>query len=243
MDYSKRFLVGIGLLLLVIISSIVVVLIWLNSDSGSLEITFIPERMNTAPDETGWFLVEIDSSRPLTDYDIDLQTNVSIETDYTYWSQTPLLEIFLYPDSSHVDSCIEVNVTFSSSRLVASDVAFLEVLNWSLGELSQVIEKRDVFIEYLAANYPELGINDTTSWTPIYNGAGILVVGHYLFKSDIWELELDWHVMIAPHDWVKVYLRKRADVQPSWAGMIESWSSDNHTIIEVEPPTDIYRPM
>ena len=25
--------------------------------------------------------------------------------------------------------------------------------------------------------------------------------------------------------------------------MIESWSSDNHTIVEVDPPTDIYRPM
>jgi hypothetical protein len=242
LKYSKRSLTGIGLLLIVITSS-VVVLIYLNSNIERLEISFLPEYMNSAPGETGWFLVEINSTRQTTDIEIDIQTNVSIETDYTYWSQTPLLEIFLYPDSSHIDSCIEVNVTISSGALVAHDVASLSVLNWSFGELTEVIEKRDVFINYMAINYPELGINDSTSWTPIHNGAGILIVGHYLFKSDQWELEIDWHVMIAPHDWVKGYLRHRAEVQPSWAGIIESWSSDNHTIIEVEPPTDIYRPM
>jgi len=242
MNFSNRLLAGIALLIIVIASSFAVVL-YLNSSSDKLDITFIPEHMNSSPGETGWFLVEIDTTRQMTDYDIAIQTNASIETDYTYWPQTPLLEVFVYPNSSHVDSCIEIDLTLSSGALVVQDYAFLHVLNWTFEGLSEVIEKRDVFIGHLADSYPEFGINGTTLWTPIYNGAGILVVGHYLFKSSQWEMEIAWHVMIPPYDWVQVYLRPRAEVQPSWAGMIESWSTDNETVVEIDPPLEIYRPM
>ena len=242
MSASKRLSVAI-VLLIVIFSSFAAVLIYLNVGSARLDISFIPDRLNSSPGEIGWFLVEIDTSEEITTYELDIQTNTSIDTDYVYWPQTPLLEVFLYPNSSHIDTCIEVEVTLSVGDLIAHDSAFMLVWNWTFEGVEEVIEKRDVFIDYLAANHPELGINETTSWTPIFNCAGILIVGHYLFKSSQWEMEIAWHVMIQPYDWVQVYLRPRAEIQPSWAGEIESWSTDNQTIMEIEPPAEIYRPM
>lgn len=241
MSDSRRWPVFV-VLLIVISSVFAVVLISLTSNSETLNIDFIPDHSNTSPGGTGWFIVEIDATEEIATYDVAIQTNTSIETDYEYWSQTPLLEVFIYPNTSHIDMCIEVEVVFTWGELVASDSAFLYVLNWTFGELSEVIQKRDVFIDHLASTYPELGINQTTSWTPIWNGAGILIVGHYLFKSTYWEMEIAWHVMIAPHDWVQVYLRPRAEVQPSWAGKIDSWTTDNETVVEMELPSEIYRP-
>jgi hypothetical protein len=100
---------------------------------------------------------------------------------------------------------------------------------------------RNVFINFLEARHPDYGINGSMTWTPIYNAPGILVVGHYLFLSDCWEMEVAWHTMIPPHDWVRVYIRSRSAIRPSWAGQIESLSSMNYTISETTPPMQIYR--
>ncbi len=237
---SRRWIVGVVLLIL-LSSGFAGLFLYLNTNPDRLAINFIPEHTNSSPGEIGWFLVEIDAVDEISTYDIAIQTNVSIETDYKYWPQTPLMEVFVYPNSSHIDMCIEVEVSFTSGELVAHDTAYLYVLNWTFEGVSEVIEKRDVFIHYLETTYPELGINSSTSWTPIHNGVGILIVGHYLFKSTNWEMEIAWHVMIAPHDWVEIYLRPRAEIQPSWAGKIDSWSTDNQTVLEMEPPSEIYR--
>lgn len=239
MNRSIRVLVVSALLLVVCMSSLAVIL-FMNSQRVS--ISFVPERANTTPGETGWFLVEIEASRDIVTYEVAIETNASVDTDYTYWPDTPLLEVFVYPNESHVESCIEIEVTFSSDGVAAHDTAFLCVLNWTFEELEEVIERRDVFIDFLAANHAEFGIDNATVWTPIYNCAGILIVGHHLFKSAEWEMEVSWHVMIAPHDWVTVYLRHRGEAAPSWAATIESWSTDNQTVLETTPPTEIYRP-
>ncbi|MFX1368701.1 MAG: hypothetical protein ACFFAY_08900 [Promethearchaeota archaeon] len=240
MNYSNRTIAGIGLLV-ILIGSVAAAIFYMNIGSPNLDIEFIPNEINTAPGEVGWFIVAIETNVQTTAYDVSIQTNTSIESNYTFWPEAPLLEVFLYPNSSHIDSCIEVEVSLSSGELVSHDTAILNVLNWTFEQLPAVLEKRDVFINFLSANFPELDITATTPWTPIYNGAGILIVGHYLFKSSEWEMEISWHVMIQPHDWVQVYLRNRAELQPSWAGKIESWGSDNHSVVEIDPPDEIYR--
>ena len=70
-------------------------------------------------------------------------------------------------------------------------------------------EMRDRFIPWLAENHPELGIDETTAWDGTIVKPHWLVVSHYLFFSDEWELHVSWHVMIAPYDWARVELRRR----------------------------------
>ncbi|TFF95588.1 hypothetical protein EU546_03025 [Candidatus Thorarchaeota archaeon] len=240
MNRTSRHVGGIAVLLVVLVSSIAV-LVYLDSGSNSLEIRFVPDHLNTVPSEVGWFLIEIDTVGPLPDLTISIDANTSIETDYEFWEQTLLLEVFVYPNSSHIDHCIEIEATLSSGGVTTRDTAKLDVLNWSAAELPPVVEMRDVFVDFLSAQHAEFGVNDTVSWTPIYNGAGVLVVGHYLFRSDQWEMSVSWHVTIQPHDWAQTYLRHRSVLQPSWAGKIESWGSENHTVYEINTPETIYR--
>ncbi|TFG33199.1 hypothetical protein EU527_08605 [Candidatus Thorarchaeota archaeon] len=241
MKPSNRLVLGVSLSLIVVVSVLGIVLMSMNS--GQLTIEFVPDHLNTIPDDVGWFLVEITTNRELTECDIEIHTNQTVETDYVYWAQTKLIEVFVYPTASNLEQCIEIELTLTSGSMTVKDVALLYVLNWTSCELPYAAEMRDVFVDYLSENCPEFGINETTEWIPIYNTAGILVVTHYLFMSEQWEMEVAWHVMIAPSDWVHVYLRQRCNLEPSWGGEIVSWSTDNKTINEVDPPLEIYRAM
>lgn len=96
------------------------------------------------------------------------------------------------------------------------------------------------FITWLAANRPDLGITAATKWegTP---GSWVLVVNHYLYFSTDWELNLAWHVMIAPDDWSRIALRKRgSEVAPSLAFEISSVSGGTAPH-EIAPPEAVWR--
>ena len=103
-----------------------------------------------------------------------------------------------------------------------------------LGSLAAEI--RDKFIPWLAANHPELGITYETQWTGTIVRPHILVVMFYLFFSEDWEMGVSWHVTIPPHNWARIYLRRRfTEVRPSYAFNISSWSEEGAEIYAMDP--------
>ena len=49
---------------------------------------------------------------------------------------------------------------------------------------------------------------------------------HYLFFSDEWELGVMWHNTVPPHDWARIYLRRRyTSMRPQFAFEISSMSA------------------
>jgi hypothetical protein len=90
-----------------------------------------------------------------------------------------------------------------------------------LGKLAA--EMRDKFVPWLASNHPELGITSETEWIGTIVNPGILVVMHYMFYSEDWEMYVTWHVTIPPYDWTKIYLRPRfTETQSTMAFEISS---------------------
>lgn len=101
------------------------------------------------------------------------------------------------------------------------------------GLLAEATQVRERFIPYFAASWPQLGIDAGTVWHGTIVKPHFLVVSHYLFFSDEWELGLQWHHMIPPYDWVHAYLRPRyTHMQPLYGFQIDSLSA--------EPPQDPY---
>lgn len=69
-----------------------------------------------------------------------------------------------------------------------------------------------------------------------------LVVTHYLFLSDEWEMGVSWHIMIPPSDWTRIYLRHRFDeMTPSLAFEISSRANATEPPHEIEPPDEVTR--
>ncbi len=100
---------------------------------------------------------------------------------------------------------------------------------------------RDSFVRRLADSYPELGINSQIEWTSTIVRPHILVVSHYLFFSDEWEMWVDWHNTIPPYDWTNMYLRRRGqEVTPSYAFEIAS-QTEWGDAYPVTPPDSIIR--
>ncbi|MBY9003654.1 MAG: hypothetical protein KGD73_06755 [Candidatus Lokiarchaeota archaeon] len=164
--------------------------------------------------------------------------------DFKIWNSSrseKVIEVFLYPNSTHLGKKIEVSATISDGIKLMKEKGLVEVVDWIGGNVSEVEPMRDVFISYLGVNHSVFGINESTVWTGFANAPMTLVVEHYLFISENWELELARHVMIPPYDWIQVYARQRSELSPIWAGKINSWSSGNWTIVELKPPETIYR--
>ena len=97
------------------------------------------------------------------------------------------------------------------------------------------------WVTWLQATHPELGITSGTRWTPTAVQPHILVVSHYLFFSEQWELGLTWHVMIPPHDWTRIYLRPRGQLAPTLAFELSSVSDAAATPHPIEPPASADR--
>lgn len=212
-----------------------------NTNTDSITVNIVTKSINSCPENFAWFIVNISSKFPQKIPEIIISTNVSIEYESKIWSQmTPsVLEIFLFPAHSHIDQTIQLRVTIGKT----SDTAILNVWDWGDSEQPQAYEKLAPFITYFAQNKTHFKINTTTLWEISCNDAGLLIVEHYLFKSETWELELSCHVMIPPYDWVCAYLRPRAEIKPIWGGMIESWNLSSSIVIETTPPDQIFRPQ
>ncbi|UCE48572.1 MAG: hypothetical protein JSW47_00180 [Phycisphaerales bacterium] len=100
---------------------------------------------------------------------------------------------------------------------------------------------RDLFVPWLAEHHPELGITGLTEWTGTIVKPRILVVMYYLFFSQEWEMGVRWHVMIPPHDWAEIYLRRRSELSSTRAWRIHSVDGQLKPEITELPPEGIFR--
>ena len=97
---------------------------------------------------------------------------------------------------------------------------------------------RDLFLPWLVTQHPELGITAATQWKPVIVGARILVVSHYMYYNDVYEMVVSWHVMVSPYDWATVYLRKRfTETTPSFGARISSVTLGAAPVVEAPPDT------
>ena len=214
--------------------------------TNNIEFKFVPNHIKSFPNHTAWLLVEIKQRNyyQLPDFEIKITSNASIAMGYQIWNTTlyeKVIEIFLYPNITHLDTEIEIMVELSNNQRDLKEFGYVNIINWTCANIEEVEPIKDSYISYLALNYPNFGINENTKWTGFTSAPMTLVVEHFLFISENWELELSRHVMIPPYDWVKVYIRPRSQISPIWAGKIDSWSDENHTISEIDPPLQIYR--
>lgn len=138
-----------------------------------------------------------------------------------------------------------VNVTIRAERLGLVETATvpIAVISNEPDLVSETAaEMRDLFIPWLAENRPDLGIGVNTKWVGTIVTPHILVVTHYLYFSDEWEMHVYWHVMIPPYDWARIELRRRyRETTPSVAYEIPSRAATNREVREIEPEPTLWR--
>jgi len=137
-------------------------------------------------------------------------------------SEGEVAEVWITPDATATEREMEIVVTGTRGGLEATQTKTFTVLVWEddRGEYARTL--LDLFTIWLAENRPDLGVSPDTVFTGSLSAPGLLVVSHYLFLSDDWEVGLSWHVMIPPDDWSEIYLRPRGGGVPTLAFRLSS---------------------
>jgi hypothetical protein len=155
-------------------------------------------------------------------------------------------EVTVIPDEASTGKTLSLTIQAEREGLERQQTATLTVQQQShaLDELAvTAADMRDKFVPWLAANHPDLGITAETEWAGTVVRPNIMVVMYYLFLSDEWEMGIQWHVTIPPHDWTRIYLRDRdSELAPSRAFEIPSTSAQGpYQATEIEPPEAVWR--
>ncbi len=149
-------------------------------------------------------------------------------------------EVSVVPSDTMVDKNITVTVT-GKRGLVEKATATIPVVEWGNEEPELAPQIRDMFISWLEANHPELNITGQTEWSGTLVTPRFLVVTHYLYFSEEWEMHVYWHVMIEPYNWARIELRQRfKELSPSLAFEMSSYTSAPEPYA-IEPPEELWR--
>ena len=160
------------------------------------------------------FLVDIEETKNGQGYGevVEISANVSgasISVNNPFIKSGQIAEIVVIPTQSSINQTLIITIKGARTGFIQTKTIDIEVLDRQDSLKQTASEMKDMFIHWLASNYPEYGISENTEWEGTIVDPGILVVMHYLFLSEDWEMYVTWHIMIPPSDWVKIYLRPR----------------------------------
>jgi hypothetical protein len=149
-------------------------------------------------------------------------------------------EVWVVPDPSTVETTASVTITASRGGVVKTVDRTIPVFPMVDERAADALPHFQRWTAWLATAHPELGITAATTWEPEFVSI-LLVVSHYAYWSDDWEMTIAWHNMIAPYDWSEVHLRHRGtESAPSLAFRIDSVSGATSPHA-VEPPEVVVR--
>jgi len=88
----------------------------------------------------------------------------------------------------------------------------VEMFDWTSDNLPDAIIKRDELIDWLETEHPELGTFSGENCFSYVTYPAHLIVEHWTFLYEKWEMRICYHVMIPPHNWSMLWLRPRGEV-------------------------------
>lgn len=154
-------------------------------------------------------------------------------------------EVTVVADPTDVESDLEISISAVAGGGETEVSRTVTVLPWADDRGRQAREILSLFTDWLAENRPDLGIAEELPITGTFTAPMLLVVSHYTFWTEQWEIGLAWHVMVPPDDFAEIYLRSRTEWEPTMAFRLGSWQTALETgdvdIAEVSPPAEVVR--
>lgn len=187
-----------------------------SSGDGSLELTVEPATFwQVTPGQKVVVLASVVGGEGEATITASLIGDASLEPGAVGIEPGAVAEFTIVPGAGSPGTTLELTVTAERDGAQVSADRLLEVIEWPDELAPLATELRDRFVAFLEANRPELGITSETEWEGTITKPQILVVMHYLFFSEEWEMGITWHVTVAEHAWSRMYLRARDELQPS----------------------------
>lgn len=97
----------------------------------------------------------------------------------------------------------------------------IEMINWTSENLANAIIKRNDLVDWLEADHPEFGTFSGENSFAYVTYPAHLIVEHWTFLYEKWEMRICFHVTIPPHNWSMVWLRPRGEIDAVFAAKRE----------------------
>ena len=172
-------------------------------------------RIRSYRDGGGVFIV---SMTPSDDFSGEVALNISTdpalnaELDrHSLDRRSTIAEIAIYPDQSAKIENYEIGLEATRISDGQSIILGVEMFDWGSGNINDAMAKRDQILSWVEAEYPDLGNFSKRYWFPYMTYPETLVVEHWTFLNMEWEMRLCYHVMIPPHDWSMLAIRRRGE--------------------------------
>jgi hypothetical protein len=141
----------------------------------------------------------------------------------------------------------EIGVTVSARRGETERSLTKQVIVMP-GEDDREPMARDIlalFLPWLEANHPEFELGPNSELDGMFVAPRLLVVSHYAFFNESYEIGIGWHIMVQPDDWADIYVRPRDDLRPTAAFRLSSWGAalegGQFTIAPTTIPKEVVR--
>lgn len=195
-------------------------------------------KIRSYPNGGGVFIVSMTSEQNFSgSVQLSLTADPALHADLTQTTLTrdaSVAEITIRPDDSAKikNHTIMLWATHASKTTAVS--LEVEMFDWEQSDTATVQAKSMEFIEWLRVNRPDITGLDDNDWFIYITYPQILIVEHWTFLNDDWEMRVCFHVMIPPDDWSMIRLRNRGTIDPLFAAKRE-YASDNgsYTIHEI----------
>ena len=122
-------------------------------------------------------------------------------------AETAIAEVAISPTAQAPVALHSITVTASNQTHEEVIQLEVDVIPWGIVSMNTIQEKYGQFEDWLRDEHPELGNFASQRWDLYSTYPRIVVVEHYTFLSEDWELRICFHVMIPPNDWSKMLLR------------------------------------
>jgi hypothetical protein len=156
-----------------------------------------------------------------------------------------LAEVTIEANAVSEETQTELTVTARRGSITRTATRAIAVVpgNDDLGPMAS--DLLALFTAWLEGSTPDLGIDRESQFEGRVVAPMLLVVSHYMFENDQYELGLSWHVTISPNDWAELYLRPRDQLLPTRAFRLSSWTAglagEPVEFTEVPPPSEVVR--
>ena len=154
-------------------------------------------------------------------------------------AETAIAEVAISPTAQAAVALHYITVTASNQTHEETIQLEVNVIPWGIVSMNTIQEKYGQFEDWLRDEHPELGNFASQKWELYSTYPRIVVVEHYTFLSDDWELRICFHVMIPPYDWSKMLLRPRGQWDPILAA-IREWDEGAQDYVISEMPVEDY---
>ncbi len=160
-------------------------------------------------------------------------------------AESAVAEVVVVPNEEATGSTITVTVKAEWNGFTDTETITLNIREASSSKdelTAEAIKIRNMFVTWIASNYPEIGISldDVWSGTTVYPNT--VVIKYFLFFCEKWEIGIRWNTSESSVDWAQMYIRMRTvDFAPSQAFEIASISATTLNIYEKSPPKTVWR--